>query len=60
MTALRVSVSSGHRSDAACHADADAVLERLDIGHLALSPLDELPGGQRQLVSLAEAIARRL
>ena len=59
ITALRVSASPGDRSDAAFHADADAVLRRLEIGHLALSPIDELSGGQRQLVSLAQAIVRR-
>lgn len=34
-------------------------LERLGIGHLASRGLDELSGGQRQLASLAQAIARR-
>lgn len=33
-------------------------LERLGIADLALSPLDQLSGGQRQLASLAQAIAR--
>lgn len=36
---------------------AQALLERIDIGHLAMSPLDSLSGGQRQLVALAQAIA---
>lgn len=35
-----------------------AVLERLGIGSLALEPLDALSGGQRQLISLAQAIVR--
>lgn len=38
---------------------AMAVLQRLDIVEHALSPLDRLSGGERQLVSLAQAIARR-
>ena len=33
-------------------------LERLGIGDLALAPLDRLSGGQRQMASLAQAIAR--
>lgn len=37
---------------------AMAVLEKLGIGDLALEPLDALSGGQRQLVSLAQAIVR--
>ena len=59
MTALRVSALHGARTDAQFHAQADAVLQRLDIGRLALSSLDELSGGQRQMVSLAQAIVRR-
>jgi iron complex transport system ATP-binding protein len=34
-------------------------LDRIGIGHLALRSLSELSGGQRQLASLAQAIARR-
>ena len=37
---------------------AVAVLERLGIVDLALTPLDRMSGGERQLVSLAQAIAR--
>lgn len=37
---------------------AFATLERLGIGELALESLDRLSGGQRQLASLAQAIAR--
>ncbi|WP_018632576.1 ABC transporter ATP-binding protein [Neomegalonema perideroedes] len=37
---------------------AFAVLERLKIGHLALSALDQLSGGQRQMAGLAQALAR--
>lgn len=39
-------------------AHALATLRRLDIADLALRPLDELSGGQRQLASLAQAVAR--
>ena len=37
---------------------AMAVLLRLGIDHLALAGLDQLSGGQRQMVSLAQAIVR--
>ncbi|MEW5421591.1 ABC transporter ATP-binding protein [Amorphus sp. 3PC139-8] len=58
-TALRAAPSSGPISAESIHAAVNAILRRLDIGHLALSPLDRLSGGQRQLVSLAQAIVRR-
>lgn len=45
-----------HGPDAADR--ALAVLERLGISPLALEPLDRLSGGQRQMVSLAQAIVR--
>lgn len=35
------------------------VLEELGIGHLALRCMDELSGGQRQMVGLAQALVRR-
>jgi iron complex transport system ATP-binding protein len=38
---------------------AVTVLQRLEILQHALSPLDRLSGGERQLVSLAQAIARQ-
>lgn len=34
------------------------VIERVGIGHLAMSGLDQLSGGQRQLASLAQALVR--
>lgn len=43
---------------AAVERRAVAVLERLGILHLALEPLDRLSGGQRQMASLAQAVAR--
>lgn len=43
---------------AAAATHAVTVLERLGIGHLALHTLDRLSGGQRQLVGLAQALAR--
>jgi iron complex transport system ATP-binding protein len=39
-------------------AHASAVLERLGIGALAARTLDELSGGQRQLVGIAQALVR--
>lgn len=36
-----------------------ALLERLGIGHLALRYLDQLSGGQKQLVGLAQALIRK-
>lgn len=36
-----------------------ALLQRLDIEHLALHYLDELSGGQKQLVGLAQALIRK-
>jgi len=36
-----------------------ALLERLGIAHLALSYLDQLSGGQKQLVGLAQSLIRR-
>jgi iron complex transport system ATP-binding protein len=41
------------------HEQACAVLEQLGIMHLALQPLDSLSGGQRQMVSLAQAVIRQ-
>lgn len=37
---------------------AMAVLERLGIADLAMEPLDQLSGGQRQMVALSQAIVR--
>lgn len=59
VTALRVVPSERGLSEADIEAKAAAALDRLDVGHLALRQLDELSGGQRQLVSLAQAIVRR-
>ncbi|MDF1790778.1 MAG: ABC transporter ATP-binding protein [Thalassobaculaceae bacterium] len=59
MTALRVSSAGRDASGRTIQACAGAVLDRLGIGHLEMSAIDELSGGQRQLVSLAQAIVRR-
>ncbi|SEK18451.1 ABC transporter ATP-binding protein [Parapedobacter koreensis] len=37
---------------------AIAVLERIGIAHLALEPLNQLSGGQRQMASLARSVVR--
>jgi iron complex transport system ATP-binding protein len=58
ITALQV--SAAHRRPAAeVHAEAEAILQRLEIAPLALSTLDQLSGGQRQMVSLAQALVRK-
>lgn len=54
--ALKASPHDAGRGDA--RAVAVATLDRLGIADLALRPLDQLSGGQRQMASLAQAIAR--
>lgn len=51
---LAVSGSAHQQQERAC-----AVLEQLGILHLALHPLESLSGGQRQMVSLAQAVIRQ-
>ena len=62
ISALRASspVASAVADSRAAYVDpAFDALERLGIGALAMRSLAELSGGQRQLASLAQAIARR-
>ncbi len=40
-------------------ASVQTLLERLGVGHLSLRFIDELSGGQKQLVGLAQALIRR-
>lgn len=58
--ALRASATGDAANDthAASERRAVAILERVGILHLALEGLDHLSGGQRQLVSLAQALVR--
>ena len=49
----------GSRRDRADVAQVYALLERLGIGHLAMRYLDQLSGGQKQLVGLAQALIRK-
>lgn len=58
VTALRLTPAADDRPTCPPDEAAEAALSRLGIAHLALSPLDELSGGQRQLVSLAQALVR--
>ncbi|AXU94418.1 MAG TPA: iron ABC transporter ATP-binding protein [Erwinia persicina] len=51
--------ASGGRSNASSEAEVMALLEQLGIAHLALSYLDQLSGGQKQLVGLAQSLIRR-
>jgi len=51
--------ASGGRSNAGSEAEVMALLEQLGIAHLALSYLDQLSGGQKQLVGLAQALIRQ-
>ncbi|HWK42472.1 MAG TPA: ABC transporter ATP-binding protein [Croceibacterium sp.] len=53
--------SAVDRTEADRHAIVDRamdVIDRVGIGHLAMSGLDHLSGGQRQLASLAQALVR--
>jgi iron complex transport system ATP-binding protein len=50
--------TGGIEAQAAVEHKAVAVLQRLSLLPLALEPLDRLSGGQRQMASLAQAIAR--
>lgn len=51
--------STDGASEEAFRSAAARILERLGIGYLAFSRLDELSGGQRQLASLTQAIIRQ-
>ena len=51
--------ASGARGNATSEGEVMALLERLGIAHLALSYLDQLSGGQKQLVGLAQSLIRR-
>ncbi len=51
--------ASGARGSATSEGEVMALLERLGIAHLALSYLDQLSGGQKQLVGLAQSLIRR-
>lgn len=57
--ALRASPLGGLGSSSRAVRDrAIAILERVGIADLAMEPLDQLSGGQRQLASLAQALVR--
>lgn len=51
--------ASGGRSDREEEAQALALLQQLGIAHLALHYLDQLSGGQKQLVGLAQSLIRQ-
>lgn len=58
--AVMVARRAGEAVSAECALrDSTDVLEELGIGHLALRYMDELSGGQRQMVGLAQALVRR-
>lgn len=50
--------ASGGRGDAQGRVQILAILEQLGITHLVLQYLDQLSGGQRQLVGLAQSLIR--
>ncbi len=51
--------ASGRHSKVAPEEDVMTLLEQLGIAHLALRYLDQLSGGQKQLVGLAQSLIRR-
>ncbi len=51
--------ASRGRSSTGDRAEVMALLEQLGIAHLALSYLDQLSGGQKQLVGLAQSLIRQ-
>jgi len=51
--------ASGGRSNASSEAEVLNLLDQLGISHLALSYLDQLSGGQKQLVGLAQSLIRQ-
>jgi len=51
--------SGSHGGRVASEAEVMTLLEQLGIAHLALSYLDQLSGGQKQLVGLAQSLIRR-
>ena len=62
MESVLVAARASALADEARHATLDAVLallRRLGIEHLAMRYLDELSGGQKQLVGIAQALIRR-
>lgn len=57
VVALPLRLQSGDGRSA--RAEAERVLESVDAGHCASAQVDELSGGERQLVALAEAIVAK-
>ncbi|OTA16171.1 ABC transporter ATP-binding protein [Xenorhabdus vietnamensis] len=51
--------ASGSVSSSQCEQEVMELLRQLGIEHLALSYLDQLSGGQKQLVGLAQSLIRR-
>ncbi|WP_262249936.1 ABC transporter ATP-binding protein [Parapedobacter soli] len=59
VSALKASpLDAATASNEQFHHRAIAVLERIGIAHLALDPLNQLSGGQRQMASLARSVVR--
>lgn len=58
LSALNASAPVAATSDE-IHRRALSTLQRLGIADLAMRPLDQLSGGQRQMASLAQAVARQ-
>ena len=55
VVARRASGSSGDNVEA----EAYAILEKLGVAHLAMHYLDQLSGGQKQLIGLAQSLIRQ-
>lgn len=55
VVARRASGSSGDNVEA----EAYGILEKLGVAHLAMHYLDQLSGGQKQLIGLAQSLIRQ-
>lgn len=51
--------ASGYQQQGNAEQEAFAILDKLGVAHLAMSFLDQLSGGQKQLIGLAQSLIRQ-